>query len=108
MARSDAVSISSRNHGDALSQNSLTDNLSRLESSAPSQRTRDICMRSIQYYHRLYDGHAARGANLDGGHGKHGAMDAAPSDERPTADALDATRRASDIKDPMRGDEWYA
>jgi hypothetical protein len=49
---------------------------------------------------------AARGANLDSGHGKHGAMAAAPSDECPTADALDAARRASDAKGPMRGDEW--
>jgi hypothetical protein len=30
---------------------------------------------------------------------------AAPSIEHPTADALDATRRASDAKGPMRGDE---
>jgi hypothetical protein len=108
MARSDAVSISSAKPRDARSQDSFAGHRSRAESGAPSRRTRNICVRASRYHHRLCDSQAARGANLDDGHGKHGAMAAAPSDERPTADALDTARRASDANGPMRGDEWYA
>jgi hypothetical protein len=69
--------------------------------------TRNLCMRAVGYHHRLCDGQAARGADLHGGHRKHGAMAGSPPDERPAADALDATRRAFGAQGSMRGDERY-
>src|ERR1700676_914474 len=65
-------------------------------------------MRAIGYHHRLCDRPAAQGANFDGDHGKHGTMAIASPDERPTANALVATRGTSDAQGPMRGDERYS
>jgi hypothetical protein len=42
----------------------------------------------VRYHHRLCNGQTARGTHLNSGHGKHGAVAAAPSYERPTADAV--------------------
>jgi hypothetical protein len=51
---------------------------------------------------------APRGADFDGDHGKHGAMAAASQNECSTANAVDATRRASDAQGSMRGIQWYS
>ena len=95
-----------RNHGDAgsYSRNNIAGNA---ESDASSRWTRNLCMPAVRYHHLLCDGQAARGANLHGGHRKHGAMAGPPPDERPAADALDATRRAFDAQGSMRGDEPF-
>src|ERR1700692_1966923 len=72
--------------------NSVNGNLDRAESGATSERPRNVCMRAIRYHHRLCDSPALQEADLDGDHGKHGAMALASPDERPTANALVATR----------------
>jgi hypothetical protein len=48
-------------------------------------------VRTGRYCHRSYGSLATQEANLDGCHGKHGAVVAAPPDERSATDALDAT-----------------
>jgi hypothetical protein len=45
---------------------------------------------------------AAQGTHLDRCHRKHGAVAAAPSHERPTADAMDTSRSALGAQGPMR------
>jgi hypothetical protein len=64
-------------------------------------------MQLIRYHYRLRDSPALQEADLDGDHGKHGAMAVASPNERPTANALVATRRTSDAQGSMRGDERY-
>ncbi len=88
-------------------QISFAGDIGRTESNASSGRTGNLCMRAGQSYHRLCDGQAPQGANLHGGHRKHSAMAATPPDERPAADALDATRCAFDAQGPICGDERY-